>query len=212
MSFTTSDALYVPTSLKNSAMPKNVQDNVKINSGVYLKPHVVLVDRHDISSGEGIALGCERNPRCNVVGLEGTYGAFGMTGGAVKLGDENSPGLNFPNGASLAADKTTIQLDSKQVGELNAQGQPIYRGGVYPSTAGTVSRTAENLQKSGTFCMQKALGKTGPLPDFLLQEAEKVVQEMIKKQESIEVGSAVRSATTASALLVSLLALWGLYQ
>ena len=118
-----------PLSLSNEV----IDGLTTVNTGQYLKPYVVLTDRHTISSGEGIALGCTKNPRCETVGLEGTYGSFGMMGGNVQLSNKVSVG--YPNGVSLDPDKK-IQLDSKLV-------DGKYVGGVHPTKP--IPRTPESV-------------------------------------------------------------------
>lgn len=80
---------------------------------------LVLVDRFCANSCEGIAMAVARLPKGSVVGLRGTSGSFGMTGGVVRLPEGLA--LHYPTGRSL--DSTgVIQIDSDST----------LRGGVRP--------------------------------------------------------------------------------
>jgi carboxyl-terminal processing protease len=75
----------------------------------YDGPVVVLVDNATFSSGEGIPLAVSRLPQGAVIGFNGTYGSFGMTGGNIILPEGLT--LHFPDGQSLDRGGQ-IQLDS----------------------------------------------------------------------------------------------------
>lgn len=196
--------LYVPMQLDPQLWEDKPMTKVTINSGVYLKPVVVLIDRETMSTGEGIALGCTRNPRCKLVGLEGTSGSFGMTGDSVYLTPEL--GMTFPDGASLNSAKE-IQLDSKKD---TVTGR--YEGGVAPTAP--IPRSTPNLIKCAESCSRRGF-LSGPnmwdadiaFKDFQLDEAIKVLIDMVAEREKQTV-SAAAPFVMPSALLVSLLALW----
>ncbi len=95
----------------------------------YEGPVVALVNPGTISSGEGLAMGISRLPNGRVIGFHGTAGAFGMTGGNIKL-----PGgyaIEYPFGRSVDQ-SGVIQLDSRNG-----------MGGIAPDLR--VPRTLENV-------------------------------------------------------------------
>lgn len=75
----------------------------------YNGPVVVLIDQACFSSGEGIPMALEHLPQATVIGFNGTYGSFGMTGGFIHLPEGLT--LHFPDGQSIDA-QGVIQLDS----------------------------------------------------------------------------------------------------
>ena len=77
----------------------------------YAGPVVALVDNGCISSGEGIALAVKRLPRGKVVGVCGTNGSFGMTGGWALMPGGLSVG--WPYGRSLDSRKV-VQVDARR--------------------------------------------------------------------------------------------------
>ena len=92
-------------------------------------PVVAIVNPDTVSSAEGMAMTIRNLPNGYVVGLFGTNGSFGMTGGEVEMpaGYE----INFPTGQSL--DKfRMIQLDSRDG-----------IGGIIPTNR--VPHTSENM-------------------------------------------------------------------
>ena len=99
----------------------------------YTKPVVLLVNSLCQSTGEGIAMGFNKMPRCalhqstvtfcsgshsircrrrsrvQIVGFHGTAGSFGMSGGRILLA--HNAGMQFPFGRSLDVNRQ-IQIDS----------------------------------------------------------------------------------------------------
>lgn len=103
--------------------------NITPQSPQFARPIVALVNPDTTSSAEGVAMAIRNLPNGYVVGLYGTNGSFGLTGGEVEMpaGYE----INFPTGQSL--DKfRMIQLDSKDG-----------IGGITPTNR--VPRTSENM-------------------------------------------------------------------
>jgi carboxyl-terminal processing protease len=84
----------------------------------YGGPVVVLVDNSCFSSGEGIPMAIQRLPQGTVIGFNGTFGSFGMTGGVIFMPGELT--VYFPDGQSLD-DQGRIQLD----GDYSKQGGVI---------------------------------------------------------------------------------------
>ncbi len=72
-------------------------------------PVAVLIDPSCVSSGEGFAMVARRMPGCHVVGFNGTYGSFGMSGAEVKMPAGLTVG--YPNGRSVD-ERGQVQLDS----------------------------------------------------------------------------------------------------
>lgn len=98
----------------------------------YDGPVVVLIDQACFSSGEGIPLALRDLPQVAIIGFNGTYGSFGMTGGLIHLPEGLA--LHFPDGQSLDA-RGLIQLDSNAALE----------GGVAPTIR--VPMTAETARR-----------------------------------------------------------------
>jgi carboxyl-terminal processing protease len=97
----------------------------------YSGPIVALINPDCVSSGEGVAMTIQNLTNGYVLGLYGTNGSFGMTGGkaTMPLGFQ----ISFPTGQSLDVHKV-VQLDSKDG-----------IGGITPDVR--VPRTSENMIK-----------------------------------------------------------------
>ena len=165
------------------AVEEHGKSSTKARS-LYTKPIVMITDRFCLSSGEGVARACKRNPRCKLVGFEGTHGSFGMTDGVVEL--SKGVKLGFPNGQSLSYNGT-IQLDSKP----DATG--AYTGGVpldvtfSPTTENLIARAAYDLARfdaypeSNSSAWVKTADDTGADTGFdvELDLAKKELQKMV---------------------------------
>ncbi|WP_419783359.1 S41 family peptidase [Maridesulfovibrio sp.] len=105
--------------------------NITPQSPQFTRPIVALVNPDTTSSAEGVAMAIRNLPNGYVVGLYGTNGSFGMTGGEIEMPYHLQ--ANFPTGQSLDQFRV-IQLDSKNG-----------IGGIAPTNR--VPRTSENMIK-----------------------------------------------------------------
>ena len=96
----------------------------------FTAPVVVLVSTGTVSAGEGLAEAIQRLPHALVVGMFGSNGSYGMTGGRMEM-----PGgwrVTYPVGRAVDT-AGTILLDADAFGH----------GGVVPDIR--IPRSAENL-------------------------------------------------------------------
>ncbi|WP_245543798.1 S41 family peptidase [Maridesulfovibrio salexigens] len=103
--------------------------NIPPQTPLFTGPVVALVNPDTTSSAEGVAMTIQNLENGYVVGIFGTNGSFGMTGGEAKM--PMGYIVKFPNGQSLNQDRE-IQLDSRNG-----------IGGITPDIK--VSRTSANM-------------------------------------------------------------------
>lgn len=136
--------------------------DVASSETVYLTPHephfdgpvIALIGRGTGSSGEGVAWQIGTAPKGRTMGLEGTFGIFGMSGGQVAMPEGLT--VRFPFGTSLDH-RYRIQIDSDHTG----------RGGILPQIR--VPHTYETMMAIGQ-------GR-----DVVLEAAEREMRKALEK-------------------------------
>ena len=103
--------IILPAADEKTIIGKDLPLNIEPQSPQYTtKPVVAIVNSDTLSSAEGVAMTIKNLPQGHVVGLYGSNGSFGMTGGEVEMPEGYK--IEFPYGSSHDQYRE-IQLDSK---------------------------------------------------------------------------------------------------
>jgi len=116
-SFYTEKTLYEYQNVYDRSTGKRALQQVNGEDALYIEPTeeyfggtvICLINQKCVSSGEGIAMGIQKLPNGETLGLYGTSGSFGLVGAEIAM-----PGgltVHYPSGQSLDADHQ-IQIDS----------------------------------------------------------------------------------------------------